>query len=57
MNLNTEQIDMVFDAYDINKNGLIDYSEFIASCIDTKVNELEKYLKQIFKELDKVQKG
>lgn len=50
--LNEAQINQLFISYDINQNGLIDYSEFIASCIDTKVKDLEKYLTQAFKEMD-----
>ena len=54
MNLSRKQIDLLFDSYDINQNNMIDYSEFIASCIDTKVKDLEKYLLQIFREIDLV---
>lgn len=49
-----EVIDYLYDCYDLNKNGLIDYSEFIASCIDTKVKDMDKYLRQIFRQLDLV---
>lgn len=31
---------------------MIDYSEFIASCVNTKVCHYEKYLEQVFRELD-----
>lgn len=49
-----QMIDYLYDCYDLNKNGLIDYSEFIAACIDTKVKDLEVYFLQIFRQLDLV---
>lgn len=52
LSLTRSQIDLLFESYDINQNGLIDYSEFIASCLDTKAKDLEKYLLQIFREID-----
>lgn len=49
-----DMIDYIYECYDINGNGLIDYSEFIAACIDTKVKDMEKYIRQIFRQLDAV---
>jgi EF-hand domain pair len=54
LQLNEKQITDLFDGYDLNRNGMIDYSEFVASCIDSKVKDVEKYYAATFKQLDSV---
>ena len=39
---------------DTNVNGYIDYTEFIASCIKSKIYLREEYIKQAFSYFDKV---
>lgn len=54
LELTESQIGDLFNGYDLNGNGMIDYSEFIASCIDSKVKDIEKYYAATFKKLDTV---
>jgi len=43
----------LFHAIDVNQSGEIDYTEFIASFMGTKLQSDERYLKETFKQFDK----
>jgi len=51
--INIESIKEIFNEIDVDNNGFIDYTEFIASCIDSSLEWGEKYLKESFLEMDK----
>lgn len=40
------------DFIDTDKNGKINYSEFLACCLESSIVQTEMYLQYIFKELD-----
>ena len=47
----------LFHAIDQNQSGHIDYTEFIASFLGSKVESNKKYLEQIFYKYDKDRDG
>ena len=46
--------DTVMKAMDTNKNGFLDYTEFIAAALHSKQQMKEVYLKEAFEHFDKV---
>ena len=47
----------IFNAVDFNKNGMIDYSEFIAVCLIGRKEIIERRLLDAFSSFDKNQTG
>lgn len=45
------------DYIDTDKNGKINYSEFLACCLESSLIQTEMYLEYIFKELDQDKSG
>lgn len=45
-NLTNQDIEQIFQAMDFDSNGLIDYTEFIASFLDSSIYKNEKFLKK-----------
>ena len=57
-NIRPEDWDQVVDMMDTNKNGAIDYTEFIAACMQSSVYASdETYLKNAFEFFDKDRNG
>lgn len=52
-NIDEEDWQKVFEVLDINQNGKIDYTEFIAGCMSSYVYTDESNLKKAFKFFDK----
>jgi Ca2+-binding EF-hand superfamily protein len=48
IDINISSIKEIFNEIDVDNNGFIDYTEFIASCIDSSLEWGEKYLKETF---------
>ena len=48
----TREIEKIFDQIDLNKNGLIDYSEFITAATNVRKSLGENHLKAAFNALD-----
>lgn len=53
----TAQIDLIMDGVDTDKNGAIDYNEFIAATLDVEIAKNVKKLDQAFKFFDKNSDG
>ena len=53
----TNDIKNIFNAVDFNKNGMIDYSEFIAVCLVGRKEIVERRLLEAFSSFDKNQTG
>jgi len=51
--LTNEDIDMAMNVMDSNKNGYIDYTEFIAACLQSYNYLKENHLKTAFSYFDK----
>jgi len=49
-----EEAKILLDKLDTNKNGYIDYTEFIAGCLKSKIYLKEELLKRTFQYFDKV---
>jgi len=45
-NLNSNDIEQIFNAMDFDNSGLIDYTEFIASFLDGSIHKNEKFLRK-----------
>lgn len=45
------------DSIDTDKNGKINYNEFVAACLQNSVLHNEKYLKYVFQSFDKDKSG
>jgi len=52
--INHEEIESLISQIDTNNNGFIDYTEFIAGCMKSKIYLREDNLKQAFQYFDKV---
>lgn len=44
----------IMDSIDMNGNGFIDYTEFIAGCMKSKIYLKEDHLKMVFSKFDSV---
>lgn len=55
--LTEKDIDQAMDIMDSNKNGFIDYTEFIAACMQSQAYLEENHLKQAFSYFDKDDSG
>jgi calcium-dependent protein kinase len=51
------ELKKVMDYIDTDKNGKINYSEFLACCLESSLIQTEMYLEYIFKELDQDKSG
>jgi calcium-dependent protein kinase len=51
--ISDEEINVIFNNIDTNKNGKIDYSEFIMACMDRKKMLNEERLTKVFNMFDK----
>ena len=49
VNLTRKKVKLLFNAIDLDKSGEIDYTEFIASFMGSKLESDDKYLKATFK--------
>ena len=56
-NTNLAELKKVMDYIDTDKNGKINYSEFLACCLESSLLQTEMYLEFIFKELDQDKSG
>lgn len=56
-NTNLAELKKVMDFIDTDKNGKINYSEFLACCLESSLLQTELYLEFIFKEIDKDKSG
>jgi calcium-dependent protein kinase len=45
-NLTNADIDQIFQAMDFDNSGQVDYTEFIASCLDSTFKKNEKFLRK-----------
>ena len=45
------------DSIDTDKNGMINYNEFVAACLENSIMQNEKYLKHVFQSFDKDKSG
>ncbi len=45
------------DSIDTDKNGMINYNEFVAACLENSILQHEKYLKYVFQSFDKDKSG
>jgi Ca2+-binding EF-hand superfamily protein len=45
------------DSIDTDKNGMINYNEFVACCLESSITQNEKYLKYVFENFDKDHSG
>lgn len=45
-NLTNADIDQIFQAMDFDNSGQVDYTEFIASCLDSTFKKNEKFLRR-----------
>lgn len=50
----SEEVKELMDKLDTNQNGYIDYTEFLAGCMKSKIYLKEDYLKSAFQYFDKV---
>jgi len=57
LNIDPEMISLIFDGLDANGNGVIDFTEFVASFMASHVYENEKYLKMAFDKFDQNSDG
>ena len=53
-NLTSTEITQLMNKLDANNNGYIDYTEFIAGCMKSKIYMKEEHLKRAFSFFDKV---
>lgn len=56
-NLTNNDIDQIFNAMDFDNSGQVDYTEFIASCLDSTIKKNEGFLKKEFEKLDSDKDG
>ncbi|KAL5263388.1 hypothetical protein ACHWQZ_G008678 [Mnemiopsis leidyi] len=52
-NISETEVKAFFDKYDTDKNGIIDFKEFLGLCMDLNTNESEKAIAQLFQAVDK----
>lgn len=52
--LTEKQVFEIINSLDLNRNGEIDYTEFLAGCMKSKVYLRDEYLKLAFSYFDKV---
>lgn len=55
--LKNEDIDQIFNAMDFDNSGQVDYTEFIASCLDGTIKKNESFLRKEFEKLDSDKDG
>ena len=55
--ISNEELHEIFDRLDINKNGTIGYTEYLAGAADLCILNDERYIKEAFKFFDKDNKG
>ena len=55
--LENQDIDAIFNAMDFDNSGQVDYTEFIASCLDSTIKKNEKFLRKEFEKLDSDKDG
>jgi calcium-dependent protein kinase len=55
--LTNQDIDQIFNAMDFDNSGQVDYTEFIASCLDGTIKKNEKFLRKEFEKLDSDKDG
>lgn len=51
-NTNLAELKKIIEYVDTDKNGKINYSEFLACCLESSMMQTEAYLEYVFKELD-----
>lgn len=56
-NTNLAELKKVMDYIDTDKNGKINYSEFLTCCLESSLMQTELYLDFIFKEIDQDKSG
>lgn len=52
LSITQTQVSKLFQSFDVNKNGMIDYSEFIASFVMNKFKDYHTYLQEVFNNFD-----
>ena len=54
LGMTMDSVTNLFTSLDVNRNGIVDYSEFIASCIINRLHNFEAYLQEIMSSIDNV---
>ena len=54
LKLEPSDIEKLFSAMDVNQNGVIDYTEFLAVFMENYIMKNERYLRDFFEKYDKV---
>jgi calcium-dependent protein kinase len=54
INISDEDVEGLYSSLDLNGSGNIDYTEFLAAFTNNEHYKKEKYLKSVFKKIDKV---
>ena len=54
INISDEDVEGLYGSLDLNCSGNIDYTEFLAAFTNNEHYKKEKYLKSVFKKIDKV---
>lgn len=50
--LTNQDVDQIFNAMDFDNSGQVDYTQFIASCLDGTIRKNQNFLKKQFEKLD-----
>jgi Ca2+-binding EF-hand superfamily protein len=52
LGMTREHVYQLFNAFDVNRNGMIDYSEFLASFVLSQIKDFEGYIGEVFSQVD-----